>query len=379
MDPLKEQYFDTAITRLFGIKHPLVLAGMNNAAGPRLAAAVSNNGALGTVGGLNHSPNMLRMMIKDLKDQLVDKNAPFGVDLLLPQVGGNARKTNKDYTKGQLDELIDVIIAEKAKLFVSAVGVPPKHVIDKLHQHGILVMNMVGSPKHAEKAIELGVDIICAQGSEGGGHTGDIGTAVLIPAVVDICKPKNIPVLAAGGIYDGRGLAMALCMGASGVWVGTRFVASTEASAPQIHKDAVVKTNHDQTFRTLAFTGRPLRIGPNKYAQDWETKRSDKMKKLLAEGIVPSDFDQEVMEKKDFAGWDDVDIECLAPFAGKPLPYPHLMGQVAGSIHEVKPVKEIMEDIIVGAVKYLMLVNRTMINGPAKMRAEREARLMSKL
>jgi NAD(P)H-dependent flavin oxidoreductase YrpB (nitropropane dioxygenase family) len=189
--------FTTDITRIFNIRHPVVQAGMNVAAGPELAAAVTNAGGLGVIGGLNYTPNMLREMIKELKDLLHDKSAPFGVDLLLPKVGKGARKTNYDYTKGQLDELVDVIIEEKAKLFVSAVGVPPKYIIDKLHSHGILVMNMVGAPKHAQKAIDLGIDIICAQGSEGGGHTGDIGTTVLIPAIVDMCKPHNIPVLAA--------------------------------------------------------------------------------------------------------------------------------------------------------------------------------------
>ena len=331
---------------MFGIKHPVVLAGMNVAAGPELAAAVTNAGGLGVIGGLNYTPKMLRMMIRDLKSGLNDPSAPFGVDLLLPKVGEGARKTNYDYTKGKLDGLIDVIIEEKTKLFVSAVGVPPKYIIDKLHNNGILVMNMVGAPKHARKAIELGVDIICAQGSEGGGHTGDIGTAVLIPAIVDICRPHRIPVLAAGGIYDGRGLAMALCMGASGVWVGTRFVASTEASAPPVHKDAILKTQHHETFRTLVFTGRPLRIGPNEYAHDWETKRSNKMKKLLSEGTVPSDYDQEMLEKGTF---DEEDIECLMKYADKPRPYPHLMGQVAGSIQEVKPAKVILEDMVISA------------------------------
>jgi NAD(P)H-dependent flavin oxidoreductase YrpB (nitropropane dioxygenase family) len=104
------------------------------------------------------------MQIKDLKASLKDKNGPFGVDLLLPKVGAGARATNKDYTDGKLPELIDVIIEEKATLFVSAVGVPPKWAIDKLHAAGILCMNMVGAPKHCKAALEVGCDIICAQG-----------------------------------------------------------------------------------------------------------------------------------------------------------------------------------------------------------------------
>lgn len=130
---------------------------MNVAAGPRLAAAVTNagespsfdivyeadvtpQGGIGVIGGVRQTPKFLQGSIDELKSHLEDKNAPFGVDLLLPQVGGNARKTNKDYTDGHLPELIDVIIKSKATLFVSAVGVPPKWVVDKLHEAGIIVM-----------------------------------------------------------------------------------------------------------------------------------------------------------------------------------------------------------------------------------------------
>src|SRR5436305_11487383 len=113
---------------------------MNVAAGPKLAAAVSNADGLGVIGGVGYSPEMLKEQISELKSYLSSPDLPFGVDLLIPQVGGNARKTNYDYTKGKLDELIDIIISEKASLFVSAVGVPPKHVVDRLHKAGISYM-----------------------------------------------------------------------------------------------------------------------------------------------------------------------------------------------------------------------------------------------
>lgn len=113
---------------------------MNVAAGPKLAAAVTNAGGLGVIGGLGYTPDMLREQIAELKSFLNDKNAPFGVDLLLPQIGGSARATNYDYTKGKLDELIDVVVESGTKLFVSAVGVPPKHVVEKLHKGGVAYM-----------------------------------------------------------------------------------------------------------------------------------------------------------------------------------------------------------------------------------------------
>ena len=117
-----------------------------------LAAAVTNGGGHGVIGGLTMSPDQLTSQIKDIKANLVDKSGNFGVDLAIPQVGGNARKTNHDYTHGHLPELIDVIIEEQATLFVCAVGVPPRWVVDKLHAGGVLIGNMIGHPQHVEKA-----------------------------------------------------------------------------------------------------------------------------------------------------------------------------------------------------------------------------------
>merc|ERR1712230_213234 len=292
------QQLRTTVTDLLKIPHPVLLAGMNVAAGPKLAAAVTNAGGLGVIGGVGYTPDMLREQIAELKSFLTDKNAPFGVDLLLPQVGGSARKTNYDYTKGKLNELVDIIIDSGAKLFVSAVGVPPKAVVDKLHANGILYMNMIGHPKHVKKCLDLGVDIICAPGGEGGGHTGDVPTTVLIPAVVELVKGKKSPmtgqpvqVIAAGGIYNGQTVAAALMMGAGAVWVGTRFILTDEAGAPKAHKEAVRTSGHDDNVRTIIFTGRPMRVRNNEYINDWETNRVAEMKELAAKGVIPYEAD----------------------------------------------------------------------------------------
>jgi NAD(P)H-dependent flavin oxidoreductase YrpB (nitropropane dioxygenase family) len=166
-----------------------------------------------------------------------------------------------DYTKGKLDELISIIIDSGAKLFVCAIGVPPKHVVDRLHNAGVFYMNMIGHPKHVKKCLDLGVDIICAQGGEGGGHTGHVPTTVLIPAVVDLCKGKTSPmtgmpvqVIAAGGIYNGQTVAAAVMLGASAVWVGTRFILTDEAGAPKAHQEAVRTSGFDDNIRTIIFT-----------------------------------------------------------------------------------------------------------------------------
>ncbi|KAK4125949.1 2-nitropropane dioxygenase-like protein [Parathielavia appendiculata] len=360
------QRIRTEITDLFKINHPILLAGMNVAAGPKLAAAVTNAGGLGVLGGINYTPDMLRDQIEELKSHLVDKNAPFGVDLLLPQVGGNARKTNYDYTKGKLNELIDIIIESGAKLFVSAVGVPPRHVVEKLHKHGIVYMNMIGHPKHVKKCLDLGVDIICAQGGEGGGHTGDIATTVLIPAVVQACKGhkspltgKPVQVIAAGGIHNGQLLAAALMMGASAVWVGTRFVLSEEAGAPESHKEAVRTASFDDTIRTLIFTGRPLRVRKNPYIMNWEEERQAEIKELTSKGKLPyeADLDRVMNGELDATAiktstgttsQEDVDPEDLLDQFR-----PHLMGQCAAVVNEKKPAKEIVDEFINDAVASL--------------------------
>lgn len=327
--------FSTPLTKLFGIAHPIMLAGMNIAAGPKLAAAVTNAGGIGTIGGVRQSPKVLQQNINELKSFLEDKNAPFGVDLLLPQVGGNARRTNFDYTNGQLDELLDVIIKSKAALFVCAIGVPPKEVVDKLHAAGIPVMNMIGHPKHVSKALAQGVDIICAQGGEGGGHTGETPFSVLIPAVVDLCKDAISPltgepviVVGAGGIADGRGLAATLSYGASGVWVGTRFVASAEAGAPPRHKELVLSAGYDDTVRTLVYSGRPMNVRKTPYVVEWELERQKEMSDLVSQGKIPHEVELEKHPEKSLEGrsW--------------------LMGKVAGSINDIKPAKDIIDEMV---------------------------------
>jgi len=340
--PSSPPVFSTPLTRLFKINHPVMLAGMNVAAGPKLAAAVSNAGGIGVIGGVRQSPRFLQGSIDELKSHLEDKNAPFGVDLLIPQVGGNARKTNKDYTGGQLPELIDVVVKSKASLFVCAVGVPPKWAVDKLHAAGIPVMNMIGHPKHIAKALAQGVDIICAQGGEGGGHTGDTAFSILIPAAVDLCKNAKSPltgepviVVAAGGISDGRGLAASLSYGAAGVWVGTRFVASEEAGAPKKHKDLVLSAGYDDVVRTLIYSGRPMSVRKTQYVADWETNRRQEIEHLVADGKVPHETELQKHPEKSVQGlsW--------------------LMGRVAGSINDIKPAKDIVDELVITAAKSL--------------------------
>ncbi|KAF1987385.1 NPD-domain-containing protein [Aulographum hederae CBS 113979] len=354
------QQIRTVTTDLLKINHPVLLAGMNVAAGPKLAAAVTNAGGLGVIGGVGYTPDMLREQIAELKGYLKDKNAPFGVDLLLPQVGGSARKTNYDYTKGKLNDLVEIIISEGARLFVSAVGVPPKAVVDRLHSAGVLYMNMIGHPKHVKKCLELGVDLICAQGGEGGGHTGDVPTTVLIPSVVELVKGHKSPmtgqpvqVIAAGGLFNGQSVAAALMLGASAVWIGTRFVLSEEAGASKAHQEAVKSSGFDDNIRTIIFTGRPLRVRNNPYISNWEENRQAEIKKLTSTGKIPVEHDLE-------SAGDDLDDDTLDHAR------PFLMGKAAAVTNEKLSAKAIVDEMVSGAVQWMQTGN-AMIVGKSRL------------
>lgn len=340
------ELISTPLTQLFKIKHPVMLAGMNGVAHSDLASAVTNAGGIGTIGGLVMTPKILRQEIRMLKEGLVDKSLPFGVDLAIPQVGGNARKTNHDYTHGHLPELIDIIVEEKATVFICAVGVPPKWAVDKLHAGGVVVANMVGSTRNTQKALEAGADVIIAQGTEGGGHTGDITTMCLIPQVVDLCAGKanyfGTPVVcvAAGGIFDGRGLAAALSLGAAGVWVGTRFIVAEESEAPESHKNVVLNASSHDTIRTLVVSGRPLRLVPNDWVKEWE-KTPARIQELCDSGVVPLEYD--LKHHRD-------DSEKRKGVFGA---INSLAGQAVGGCHKVEPAKKIVDDMVLQATQIL--------------------------
>ncbi|KAK4243559.1 2-nitropropane dioxygenase [Corynascus novoguineensis] len=340
----------TPLTRLLGMKHPIISAGMYIAGGPELVAAVSNAGGLGVIGGLYFTPDELRTTIQEVTTRLKDPTLPFGVNLLLPQVGGSARKTNWDYTKGKLDELIDIVIGSGARLFVSAVGVAPKDVVDKLHANGIFYMNLVGHPKHVAKACAAGADIICAQGSEAGGHIGEIPTSILLPACADLVKKYKSPLtgqpvqlIAAGGICDGRGIAASFMYGASAVWIGTRFVTAKESSALEESKRLIVEAGFDSTIVSTIWTGRPLRAAATCYIRNWEHDRRNELQKLLSKGIIP--MDHEVDAFRDVGGLPE---EVAKQSVMRP------MGMASGLINKGgQSAAEIIKEMVAEAVERL--------------------------
>ena len=243
-----------------------------------------------------------------------------------------------DYTHGRLDELIQIIIDSGAKLFVSAVGLPPKKVVDKLHQGGVLYMNMIGHPSHAQKAIDNGADLLCAQGGEGGGHTGEIPTVVLIPAISKIIKDQKsdftgtqVQLVAAGGLFNGQSLAAALMLGASAVWIGTRFILADESGASPHLQRTLREASFGDIIRTTVFTGRPLHARSSAYVRRWEEERRQEKLDLQSQGIIPIQHDLNTKP-------DDEEVTENA--------HPAFMGKVAGMVDEKLPAGTIIENMV---------------------------------
>jgi enoyl-[acyl-carrier protein] reductase II len=243
----------TRLTDVLEIEHPVMLAGMGGVSYSELAAAVSNAGGFGCLGASTMSNEQMNAEIAAVRDATGGK--PFGVDLLtaVPQ----------DLVKNVTD-----IIDGGATAFVAGLGVP-RDVVELCHERGVLVVNMCGKVRHAIDAVAAGCDIVVAQGTEAGGHTGRVATMALVPQVVDAVGDK-VPVVAAGGIVDGRGLAAALSLGADGIWVGTRFIATPEARGVTGYKDQLLATAEDGTTVSRAYTGKTCRVVANSYTQSYD-------------------------------------------------------------------------------------------------------------
>ncbi len=308
--------FKTELTERLGIQYPIIQAGMGGVAMADLVAAVSNGGGLGIIGAAVMNPAQMRDEIRKVKDQ-TDK--PFGVDLLLAQGW-----------PGQ-EEMVQVIIEEGVPVFASGLGSPASYA-EAMHAAGMTIMAVIGTVRHATRVVEGGTDIVIAQGTEGGGHTGRIATIALVPQVVDAVAP--VPVVAAGGIADGRGLVAALALGACGVWVGTRFVATKEAFSHQNYKMKIVEATEESTQVTKSFTGKDCRVIKNRYVEQWEDRQGE---------IKPFPFQMMVDSAKMEAaiGYGDTDTGIMPA------------GQISGVIHEVVSAGEVVRQMVEEAEEVL--------------------------
>lgn len=255
----------TPICREIGIDYPVMQAGMGMIAQAELAAAVSEAGGLGVIGtGLSMKPDELRDQIRAVR-RITRK--PFGVDILFATIRakGSAIATYTDNVNG----LIEVTLEERVPVLVSGLG-SPAAAVPAAHDRGIFVMSVIGAERHARKAVAAGVDGVIASGRDGGGHVGAVGTAALVPAVV---RAVDVPVVAAGGLADGRSLAAALAWGAEGIWLGTRFIATREAAAHSNYKARIAASDASGTTVTRAHSGKPCRLIRNSFTESWAKRK----------------------------------------------------------------------------------------------------------
>ncbi|MHB8438609.1 MAG: NAD(P)H-dependent flavin oxidoreductase [Acidimicrobiales bacterium] len=308
----------TRLTQVLGIEHPVMLAGMGGVSYHQLVAAVSEAGGFGCLGA---STMGVDKMIEEigLVRTLTDK--PFGVDLLTAM-------------PGEMTSSVEHIIEGGASVFVAGLGVPVE-VVELCHRHGLLVVNMCGKVDHARRAVDAGCDIVVAQGTEAGGHTGQVATMPLVPQIVDAVGDR-VPVVAAGGIFDGRGLAAALALGADGVWVGTRFIATPEARSVVGYKDALLRAAEDGTTVSRAYSGKTMRVVRSEY-----TKYFDEHPDELA--AFPVQLGRSFNDGAMHLGGDettehvDPEREC----------YP--AGQGVGAIDELVPAAELVRRFVAEA------------------------------
>jgi enoyl-[acyl-carrier protein] reductase II len=306
----------TPLCDLFGIEVPIVLAGMGGVSMAPLVAAVSNAGGLGVMGAAALSPDALRTEIRRTRE-LTRKR--FAVDLLAP-------------IPEMIEPYLPVLFDEGVEIFVAGLAVPEKYVAE-MKRRGMIIVVMTGKVQHAVHAERAGADVVAAQGTEAGGHTGEIGTLALVPQVVDAV---NIPVLAAGGIVDGRGVVASLALGAEGAIIGTRFIATPEATAARQYREALVKAQQHETIRTRCYSGKPLRSLKNPYIAEWESDPS-RIKRFPEQLVLSSQ--RQVMSY--FAPEADPERTCMPA------------GQGVGGFHDIKPAGEVLAQIVDEAERIL--------------------------
>jgi nitronate monooxygenase len=357
----------TKLCDMLNIEYPILSAGMGpnllgeeTGAPADLVVAVSEAGGLGVLGASGYSIDELREAIHEIRART---DRPFGVDLLLPKnltdmAVGDATgqvplsdmlktlpQSHQDWIiklKSDLElpdvevmvkldsttmlpnEAVKVCIEEKIPLFCAGLG-NPGFMVEEAHANGIKVLAITGNTKNARRMAESGIDLLVAQGHEAGGHTGRIGTMALVPAAIDAAYP--VPVLAAGGIGDGRGLAAALAMGCVGVWVGTRFLATDEAGAPEVIKQHIVEASDEDTGKTLRSLLSQFHIA-------WDESGLNALPfplQVLVSSALLSSF---IKSNKD---------EYIGGFAG----------QVSGIIKDIKPAGQVLDEMVEEAVEIL--------------------------
>ena len=336
-----------------------------------VVAAVTNAGGFGVLGALAYEPERLEVELSWIEDHV--RGRPYGVDFAMPAKyvgqGGGADATpehlaslipdeHREFVQRLLDDAgvprlpdevehrapkaaglnvdaegpgqIDVTLSHPgARMVVNALGPPPPYVVEQTHEAGRLVGALVGSRQHAERQVNLGVDVLVAQGTEAGGHCGEISTMVLVPQVVD-AVPADVPVLAAGGIGDGRQVAAALALGAQGVWTGSLWLLTQEADMyPEVTENLLAASSRD-AVRSRVMTGKPARQLRTRWTEAWEEPGAPDPLPMPLQGLLYGEAAARFsrVHAKEFGG--------------------HPAGQIVGSLDRVRPAKDVVRELVEG-------------------------------
>jgi NAD(P)H-dependent flavin oxidoreductase YrpB (nitropropane dioxygenase family) len=357
----------TPVCDLLGIEFPILAFSHCR----DVVAAVSKAGGLGVLGAVAMTPDMLDMELDWIENEVGDK--PYGVDVLVPAkyigveeggLSGNKlsemipaehRKFVNDLmerygvpplpedekitsTGGLLSwshkgaqPLMDVAFGRKTRLIANALGPAPDYMVEHAHEHGVVVAGLVGKKVHAERQKNAGVDIIVAQGYEAGGHTGEISTMVLIPEVVDAVAPT--PVLAAGGIGNGRQIAASLALGAQGVWCGSVWLTTEEAETHPIVKQKFLAAGSSDTVRSRASTGKPARQLRTAWTDEWEDPANPDPLPMPLHGMLIADAQRRMQRSA-----------ASNPGAEQLVNY--FVGQIVGQMNQIKPAKQVVYEMV---------------------------------
>lgn len=345
-----EQRLRTPLCDLAGVRHPVVQTGMGWVAGPSLVSATAEAGGLGVLASATMTPEQLESAVGEVKDRT---DRPFGVNLRADA--------------GDAEQRVDLLIREGVRVASFALA-PSQRLIGKLKDAGVVVVPSVGARRHAEKVASWGADAVLVQGGEGGGHTGSVATTLLVPQVVDAV---DIPVIAAGGFYDGRGLAAALCYGAAGVAMGTRFLLTSESRVPDEVKRSYLDASVSSTVVTSKVDGLPhrmlrtpltdaaerggvLRGLPDALRRAVEFKSMTGMtwRELIADGLSTRKAQGLPLHRVMLAANTPMLIK-RALVDGRPEAGVLPAGQVVGMIDELPTCEELIDEIITEATRTL--------------------------
>lgn len=336
-----------------------------------VAAAVSKAGGIGILGAAAHTPEQLDIDLKWMEEQLGDR--PYGVDMLIParyvrsETGQQldpaqlaamipseyraflddlmdryevpAEEGGQDETTLRIGDeniapLIDVAFAHNPRVFASALGSPPAWLVERAHAKGMLVGALAGAPRHAIKHKQAGCDFVIAQGWEAGGHTGEIASMVLTPQVVDAVAP--LPVLAAGGIGTGRQMAAALALGAAGVWCGSVWLTTEEASELPIVKEKLLHATSLDTTKVRCLTGKPVRQLKSAWTEEWEREDTPEPLEMPLQSMLINPYQSRIMH----AAAKKNPPQGAAQLVNSPV------GQIVGMMNESKPAGQVVLDMV---------------------------------